>query len=408
MKKPELLSPAGSLEKLKMAVLYGADAVYLAGERFGLRVAAENFTEDELLEGISFAHERGKKVYVTLNILPHEEELSLMPEFLRFLEKAGADAVIVADLGVFSLVREVIPDMPIHVSTQANTMNSRAAKVWADLGASRIITAREMSLSEVGEMRKALPEEVSIEAFVHGAMCMAYSGRCLMSSFMTGRSANRGACTQPCRWNYALMEEKRPGEYFPIEENESGSFILNSKDLCMLPYIPELIAAGVDSFKIEGRVKSAYYAAMVTRAYRQAIDAYFDDPEGYVLNPEWLEDVQKVSHREYSTGFFFGNPLEKGQIYGTSSYIRNYEIIGIVLDYDQASGTALIEQRNRFFEGDEIEIISPDRETVRLTVKGMTDGEGQPITAAPHPQMKLKIPVQTLVKKDDIVCKKTA
>lgn len=408
MKKPELLSPAGSLEKLKMAVLYGADAVYLAGERFGLRVAAENFTNDELLEGIAFAHERGRKVYVTLNILPHEEELSLLPEFLRFLEKAGADAVIVADLGVFSLVQEVIPKMPIHISTQASTMNSRAAKMWARLGASRIITAREMTLSEIGAMRKALPGEVSIEAFVHGAMCMAFSGRCLMSSYMTGRSANRGACAQPCRWKYALMEEKRPGEYFPIDENENGSFILNSKDLCMLPYIPELIAAGVDSFKIEGRVKSAYYAAMVTRAYRRAIDAYFEDPEGYALNPEWLVDVQKVSHREYSTGFFFGNPMEEGQIYKSSSYIRDYEIVGMVLDYDPETKTALIEQRNRFFEGEEIEIISPDRETVRLTVKGMTDGEGQPITSAPHPQMLLRIPVQALVKKDDIVCKMTA
>ncbi|MBC7765035.1 MAG: U32 family peptidase [Hyphomonadaceae bacterium] len=405
MKKPELLAPAGNLEKLKMACLYGADAVYLGGERFGLRTASDNFTQDEMAEGVAFAHARGVLVYVTVNIIPHNDDLPALPAFLQALVAMGVDAVIVADLGVFMMVKEFAPQLDIHISTQANNTNWRSACAWASLGAKRVVVARELSLTEIALTREKLPEQVEIEAFVHGAMCISYSGRCLLSNYMTGRDANKGECAHPCRWKYYLMEEKRPGEYMPVYEDERGTFIYNAKDLCMIEHIPALIQAGITSFKIEGRVKSAYYVATVVRAYRKAIDAYMANPKQYTVDRECLEEVQKVSHRAYTTGFYFGKPTGNEQIYTTSSYIREYDIIGLILDYDATTGIATVEQRNRFFVGDTIEILSPDQPVAQMVVTSMQNAEGESITVAPHPQMTLKIPMDMAVTRDTILRK---
>jgi len=342
-----------------MAVIYGADAVYLAGPKYGLRAGAGNFTREELKEGIKFAHERNRKVYVTMNILPHNEDFEGMEDYVVLVSDAGADAVIVSDLGVLSVVKDINPSMPVHISTQANVTNHRSAMMYKKLGASRIIAARELSLKELSFIHREVPD-IELEAFVHGAMCISYSGRCLLSSFMCGRDANRGDCAQSCRWKYYLMEEKRPGEYFPVVEDERGTFILNSKDLCMIEHIPELAEAGVTSFKIEGRMKSSFYVSTVVRAYRMAIDAYLKDPENYMFRQEWLDEVSKVSHRRFTTGFFFDKPGPESQNYGTSSYIQSHEFVGIVLSYEENEKTALIEQRNRIFSGDEIEIMQPD------------------------------------------------
>ncbi|NLY44056.1 MAG: U32 family peptidase [Clostridiaceae bacterium] len=397
MKKPELLAPAGNLEKLKMAFLYGADAVYIGGEEFGLRAAADNFTMDEMKEGIEFAHERGKKVYVTANIIPHNEDLIEFPQYVKQVYELGADAVIISDPGMFSIVKEIAPGMEIHISTQANNTNWKSVEFWYKLGAKRIVLARELSLAEIKEIRQRIPQDVELECFVHGAMCISYSGRCLLSNYMAARDANRGDCAHPCRWKYYLMEEKRPGQYMPVFENDRGTFIYNSKDLCMIEHIPELVDCGISSFKIEGRVKSAYYVATVVKAYREAIDSYFEKGENYVFDPLWLDELRKVSHRDYTTGFYFGKPSGNEQVYGTSSYIREYDIVGLVKEYDAATGIATVEQRNRFFVGDEIEVIQPGKPFFSQTIEKMWDEQGEPLEVAPHPQMIVKMPMRAPV-----------
>jgi putative protease len=389
--KIELLAPAGSLTKLKYAIEYGADAVYIGGEEFSLRVASQNFTLPEIEEGIEYAHKRGKKVYITANIIPHNEDLEEFPSFVRQVSELGADAIIVSDLGMFSIVREVAPDLDIHISTQANNTNYMSAKMWYSLGAKRVILARDLSLKEVGEIREKIEPGQELECFVHGAMCVSYSGRCLLSNFLTHRDANKGACSHPCRWKYYLMEEKRPGEYMPVFENDRGTFLYNSKDLCMVEYIPELIKAGVNSFKIEGRVKNELYVATVVGAYRRAIDAYLADPDNFQISPDILEDLEKVSHREYTTGFYFNKPNENNQLYTSNTYIQDYTIVGVVKSYDEASGIATIEQRNRFFKGDEIEIIRPGGAPFAFVADYMTDEDNNNIDVAPHPQMTVKL-----------------
>ena len=389
MKKPELLAPAGNMEKLKMALLYGADAVYLGGKAFGLRAFGGNFTNEELQEAVDFAHKLGKKIYVTVNIFPHNIDIAKLPAYLTFLNEIKVDAILVADLGVFTLAKEYAPDVELHISTQANNTNWAAVNAWAELGASRVVLAREMSLEEIKEIREKC--SVELEMFVHGAMCISYSGRCLMSNYLTGRDANRGSCAQPCRWNYALVEEKRPGQYFPVLEDERGTYIFNSKDMCLLPYLPDVIASGVDSLKIEGRMKSVHYAASVVKAYREAIDSYFAAPEQFEAKKEWVEELDKVSHRAYTTGFYYGRPTEKDQIYGTSSYTQTSDFVGLVLDYDEKTGFATVEQRNNMKVGQEIEIFQPHLAGYRQILQEMYNDEGEAIQVAPHPQQIVKI-----------------
>lgn len=389
MKKPELLAPAGNMEKLKMALLYGADAVYLGGKAFGLRAFGGNFTNEELQEAVDFAHKLGKKIYVTVNIFPHNSDIAKLPAYLTFLNEIKVDAILVADLGVFTLAKEYAPNVELHISTQANNTNWAAVNAWAELGASRVVLAREMSLEEVKEIREKC--SVELEMFVHGAMCISYSGRCLMSNYLTGRDANRGSCAQPCRWNYALVEEKRPGQYFPVLEDERGTYIFNSKDMCLLPYLPDVIASGVDSLKIEGRMKSVHYAASVVKAYREAIDSYFAAPEQFEIKKEWVEELDKVSHRAYTTGFYYGRPTEKDQIYGTSSYTQTSDFVGLVLDYDEKTGFATVEQRNNMKVGQEIEIFQPHLAGYRQILQEMYNDEGEAIQVAPHPQQIVKI-----------------
>lgn len=389
MKKPELLAPAGNMEKLKMALLYGADAVYLGGKAFGLRAFGGNFTNEELQEAVDFAHKLGKKIYVTVNIFPHNSDIAKLPAYLTFLNEIKVDAILVADLGVFTLAKEYAPDVELHISTQANNTNWAAVNAWAKLGASRVVLAREMSLEEIKEIREKC--SVELEMFVHGAMCISYSGRCLMSNYLTGRDANRGSCAQPCRWNYALVEEKRPGQYFPVLEDERGTYIFNSKDMCLLPYLPDVIASGVDSLKIEGRMKSVHYAASVVKAYREAIDSYFAAPEQFEVKKEWVEELDKVSHRAYTTGFYYGRPTEKDQIYGTSSYTQTSDFVGLVLDYDEKTGFATVEQRNNMKVGQEIEIFQPHLAGYRQILQEMYNDEGEVIQVAPHPQQIVKI-----------------
>ncbi|MBQ3425716.1 MAG: U32 family peptidase [Clostridia bacterium] len=389
MNKPELLAPGGSLEKLKTAIDYGADAVYIGGDAFSLRVAAENFSFDDMREGLRYAHDRGKKVYLAANIIPHNRDIAEFERYIEEIRPLGFDAVLIADLGMFSTLRSVAPELPIHVSTQANNTNYRSALMWHSLGASRIVLGREMSFAEIREFRENIPPELELEAFVHGAMCISYSGRCLLSNYMTGRESNMGACAHPCRWNYTLMEEKRPGEYFDVEENERGTFIFNSKDLCMIEHIPELCTSGISSLKIEGRVKTSFYVATIVGAYRRELDRYFADPEGYKFNPEELTELCKVSHRPYTTGFFYGRPGAEAQVYETSSYIRDYELVGIVTGYDAGTGRMTVTQRNRFFEGDEIEIMQPGKPYIAIKAEQMKNAEGEPITVAPHPEQVL-------------------
>jgi putative protease len=342
--KPELLAPAGNLEKLKMALLYGADAIFMGGKAFGLRAFSDNFSDEELKEGIDFAHSLRKKAYITVNIFPHNEDLVGLPEYLTFLRDAGADALIIADLGVYRIARSVVPDLPLHISTQANNTNWSSVLCWQDLGAERVVLARELSLKDIGIIRSKV--NLELEAFVHGAMCISYSGRCLMSNYFTGRDANRGECAQSCRWKYHLVEEKRPNQYIPVMEDERGTYIFNSKDLCLLPHISQLIESGINSFKIEGRMKSVHYVATIVKVYRQAIDAYFENPSGFSINPEWLEELNKGSHREYTTGFYFNHTTHADQIYGTSSYTQTHDFIGLVKSYDAVNKTAVVEQRN--------------------------------------------------------------
>ena len=388
-KRIELLAPAGDMERLRMSLAYGADAVYLAGTDFGMRSFAGNFTPEELKQAVALCHSRGVAVHVTCNTMPRNGEIARMPEWLEYLQELGVDAAILADAGVLSLLKKHAPRVKAHISTQASVSNYQAAAAWYELGASRVILARELSLDEIREIRAKTPRELEIEAFVHGAMCVSYSGRCLLSNYMTGRDANRGACAQPCRYQYALVEEKRPGEYFPIGEDAGGAYIMNSKDMCMIDHIPELIDAGLDSLKIEGRAKSAYYAAVVTGAYRHAIDAALD---GRPLDPVWRDEVEKVSHRPYSTGFYFGEP---GQHTSHSRYVRDWQIMAVVTSC-APDGTALCELRNKLSAGDELELVGPGLKPVPVTVEGLTDGDGLPIPEARKPQMPFyfRLPIQ--------------
>ena len=404
IKKPELLAPAGNMEKLKMALIYGADAVYLGGKAFGLRAFGGNFDYDELKEAVDFAHKLGRKVYVTVNIFPHNSDMEKLPEYLAYLNEIRVDAMLIADLGIFTLAKKYAPDTDIHISTQANNTNWVTVNTWADMGASRVVLAREMSLGEIRTIREKCP--VELEMFVHGAMCISYSGRCLMSNYMTGRDANRGSCAQACRWKYALVEEKRPGQYFPIEEDDRGTYFFNSKDMCLLPHIGDVIDSGVDSLKIEGRMKSVHYAASIVKAYRAAIDSYCEDPEHFELKQEWLDELGKVSHRQYTTGFYYNKPTEDDQIYGTTSYEQTSDFVGLVLSYDEATGYAMVEQRNNMKKGQEIEIFQPNLPGYRMILDEMYNDEGELIDVAPHPQqlvkMKMAQPVEpyTILRRD--------
>lgn len=396
IKKPELLAPAGNMEKLKMALIYGADAVYLGGKAFGLRAFGGNFDNDELKEAVDFAHGLNKKVYVTVNIYPHNSDMEKLPEYLAFLNDIKVDALLVADLGVFSFARQYAPDVEIHISTQANNTNWVSVNAWKDMGAARVVLAREMSLGEIRTIREKC--DVELEMFVHGAMCISYSGRCLMSNYMTGRDSNRGSCAQPCRWKYSLVEEKRPGQFFPVEEDERGTYIFNSKDMCLLPHLPDVIESGVDSLKIEGRMKSVHYVASIVKAYRAAIDSYCQSPDGFQLKQEWIDELGKVSHRQYTTGFYYNKPTADDQIYGSSSYEQTSDFVGLVLAYDEATGFATVEQRNNMKLGQEIEVFQPNLPGYRMILAEMYNDEGETIEVAPHPQqivrMKMVHPVE--------------
>ena len=403
IKKPELLIPAGNLETLKTAIIYGADAVYIGGEAFGLRAKADNFSIEDMKAGIDFAHERGRKVYVTANILAHNRDIAEAEDYFRELSHTGADAVIISDPGLFEISKEINPDMEIHISTQANNTNYRTFLFWYKLGAKRVVSARELSLEEIKEIRRNIPDDLEIESFVHGAMCISYSGRCLLSSFMAGRDANQGACTHPCRWKYSLMEEKRPGEYFPVTENERGTYIFNSKDLCMIEHIPELLDAGIDSLKIEGRMKTALYVATVARTYRRAIDDFFESPELYRERLElYKEEIGKCTTRDFTTGFYFGKPQSDSQIYDSNTYHKNYIYLGTVAGVED--GYALIEQKNKFSVGDEIEIMKPDFENVRTKVLEIRDADSmESMESCPHPKQKLKLRLSVMPEAFDIL-----
>ena len=403
MRKTELLIPAGSLEVLKIAVLYGADAVYIGGEAFGLRAKAQNFSLEEMGEGIRFAHSRGVKVYVTANILAHNRDLAGVEEYFRELKELGPDALIISDPGVFLIARRVLPGMEIHISTQANNTNYQTYRFWWELGAKRVVSARELSLEEIKEIRKNIPREMEIESFIHGAMCISYSGRCLLSNFLAGRDANQGSCTHPCRWKYSLSEETRPGEYFPVLENERGTFIFNSKDLCMIEHIPELMEAGIDSFKIEGRMKTALYVAVTARTYRKAMDDFNRDPEVYRKNLGWYkEEIGKCTCRQFSTGFYFGKPGEDGQIYENSTYIKNYTYLGTVEEVSR-DGLCRIEQKNKFSVGDVIQVMKPDGRNLAVTVKGIFNEDGKAQESAPHAKQVLWVDLDAELSQYDIL-----
>ena len=391
MRKPELLVPASSLEVLKVAVIFGADAVYIGGEVFGLRAKAKNFSMEDMAEGIQFAHEHGVKVYVTANILAHNGDLEGVREYFTQLKEIKPDALIISDPGIYTIAKEICPEIERHISTQANNTNYGTYQFWWNQGAKRVVTARELSLKEIAEIRKNIPDEMEIETFVHGAMCISYSGRCLLSNYFTGRDANQGACTHPCRWKYAVVEEKRPGEYLPVYENERGTYIFNSKDLCMIEHIPELIEAGIDSFKIEGRMKTALYVATVARTYRKAIDDYLTSPEKYKENMDWyLEQISNCTYRQFTTGFFFGKPSEESQIYDNNTYIKEYTYLGIVGERNE-EGLYRIEQRNKFSVGEQIEVMKPDGRNIPVTVKRIVDEDGNEMESAPHPKQVLYI-----------------
>ena len=403
MRDTELLIPAGSLDVLKTAVIYGADAVYLGGEAFGLRAKAKNFTNEEIKEGIAFAHERGVKVYITANILAHNDDLAGVEQYFEELKDIRPDALIISDPGVFAIAKRVLPDMELHVSTQANNTNYGTYLFWHQLGAKRVVSARELSLQEIREIRAHIPEDMQIESFIHGAMCISYSGRCLLSNFLVGRDANQGACTHPCRWKYSVVEETRPGEYMPVYENERGTYIFNSKDLCMIEHIPELVDAGIDSFKIEGRMKTALYVATVARTYRKAIDDYKKEPELYRKNMEWYkEEIGKCTYREFTTGFYFGKPTTDSQIYDSNTYVKNYTYLGTAEEVRE-DGCCRIEQKNKFSVGEQIEIMKPDGRNVLVTVKGITDEDGNTMESAPHPKQVLWVDLGSEVSPYDIL-----
>ena len=403
MRNTELLIPAGSLDVLKTAVVYGADAVYIGGEAFGLRAKAHNFSLEDMREGVEFAHSRGVKVYVTANILAHNDDLEGVEQYFEELKSVGPDALIISDPGVFTIAKRVLPEMELHVSTQANNTNYGTYLFWYQQGAKRVVSARELSLKEIREIRARIPEDMEIESFMHGAMCISYSGRCLLSNFFTGRDANQGACTHPCRWKYSIVEETRPGEYMPVYENERGTYIFNSKDLCMIEHIPELIDAGIDSFKIEGRMKTALYVATVARTYRKAIDDFKKDPELYRQNMEWYkEEIGKCTYREFTTGFYFGKPGADAQIYDNNTYVKNFTYLGTVENVDER-GFAKIEQKNKFSVGEMIEIMKPDGRNLQVEVKGIYDAEGQAQESAPHPKQELYIDLGVAPEEYDIL-----
>ncbi len=399
---PELLIPASSLEVLKTAVIFGADAVYIGGEAFGLRAKAKNFSMEDMKAGIAFAHERGVKVHVTVNILAHNEDLPGAEEYLKELKEIKPDALIIADPAIFMLAKEICPEIERHVSTQANNTNYGTYRFWHKQGAKRVVAARELSLKEIREIRDKIPEEMEIESFIHGAMCISYSGRCLLSNFFTGRDANHGACTHPCRWKYAVVEETRPGEYMPVYENERGTYIFNSKDLCMIEYIPEMIKAGIDSFKIEGRMKTALYVATVARTYRKAIDDYLESPEKYKKNMPWyLDQIKNCTYRQFTTGFYFGKPSEESQIYDNNTYVKEYTYLGIVGEVKDR--LCRIEQRNKFSVGETIEIMKPDGRNVLTTVQSITDEDGVEQERAPHPKQVLYVELSEQAEVYDIL-----
>ena len=391
MKKPELLVPASSLEVLKTAVIFGADAVYIGGEAFGLRAKAKNFSMEEMKEGIEFAHERGVKVYVTANILAHNYDLAGVEEYFKELREIHPDALIIADPGVFSIAKKVCPEIERHISTQANNTNYETYRFWYELGAKRVVSARELSMEEIRQIRANIPDDCEIETFIHGAMCISYSGRCLLSNYFTGRDANRGACTHPCRWKYAVVEETRPGEYMPVYENERGTYIFNSKDLCMIEHIPEILESGIDSLKIEGRMKTALYVATVARTYRKAIDDCLQSRELYEKNLPWyLEQISNCTYRQFTTGFFYGKPDENTQIYDSNTYVKEYTYLGIVGEVTD-EGLCRIEQRNKFSVGEEIEIMKPDGENITTKVLQIFNEDGEEQESAPHPKQVLYI-----------------
>ena len=403
---PELLIPASSLEVLKTAVIFGADAVYIGGEAFGLRAKAKNFSLEDMKEGIEFAHKRGKKVYVTANIIAHNEDLKGFREYFKELKEIQPDALIISDPGVLEIAKEIIPDMEIHISTQANNVNYGTYRFWSKMGAKRVVSGRELSLKEIKDIRNNIADDIEIETFIHGAMCIAYSGRCLLSNYFTGRDANRGACTHPCRWKYHLIEETRPGEYLPIYENKRGTYIFNSKDLCMIEHIPELIDVGVDSFKVEGRMKSALYVVTIARTYRKAIDDFFESPRLYEENKaKYKEEVEKNTYREFTSGFFFGKPDKDSQIYDNNTYVKAYTYLGFIQGKNQ-EGYYGLEQRNKFSTGDEIEVMKADGTTLYLKVKDMKDEEGQTIESCPHPKQKIFIDVGIDLDEYDVLRKK--
>ena len=392
-RRPELLIPASSLEVLKTAVIFGADAVYIGGEAFGLRAKAKNFSAEDMKEGIAFAHEHGVRVHVTVNILAHNDDLEGVRDYLSELNEIEPDALIIADPAIFEMAKDICPEIERHISTQANNTNYGTYNFWWKQGAKRVVSARELSLKEIKEIREHIPEEMEIESFIHGAMCISYSGRCLLSNYFTGRDANQGACTHPCRWKYAVVEETRPGEYMPVYENERGTYIFNSKDLCMIEDIPEMIDAGIDSFKIEGRMKTALYVATVARTYRKAIDDYLEDPKKYKANMPWyLDQISNCTYRQFTTGFYFGKPSEESQIYDSNTYIKEYTYLGIV--GGEKDGFYRIEQRNKFSVGEVIEIMKPDGRNLEVTVGKILDEEGNEQESAPHPKQVLYIDLE--------------
>ena len=401
-RRPELLIPASSLEVLKTAVIFGADAVYIGGEAFGLRAKAKNFSMEDMREGIAFAHEHGAKVHVTVNILAHNADLPGVEEYLKELKDLKPDALIIADPAIFELAKEICPEIERHISTQANNTNYGTYLFWWKQGARRVVSARELSLKEIREIRQRIPEEMEIESFIHGAMCISYSGRCLLSNYFTGRDANQGACTHPCRWKYAVVEETRPGEYMPVYENERGTFIFNSKDLCMIEHIPEMIDAGIDSFKIEGRMKTALYVATVARTYRKAIDDYLEDPEKYYANMSWYRDqIKDCTYRQFTTGFYFGKPDESAQIYDNNTYIKEYTYLGII--GGETDGRYRIEQRNKFSVGERIEIMKPDGRNVEVTVQRILNEDGEDMESAPHSRQTLYVELSGNAQRYDIL-----
>lgn len=387
--KPELLIPASNLEVLKVAVTYGADAVYIGGEMFSLRAKAKNFSKEDMKAGIAYAHKYGKQVYVTANITAHNRDLESVRSYFQELKEIKPDALIISDPGVFMIAKEICPEIDIHISTQANNVNYATYNFWYNLGATRVVSARELSMKEIGDIRANIPDDLEIETFIHGAMCISYSGRCLLSNYFTGRDANLGACTHPCRWKYYISEESRPGEYLPIEENERGTYIFNSKDLCMIEHIPDIINTGIDSLKIEGRMKTALYVATVARTYRQAIDDYFKDPALYEERiPYYKEEISKCTYRQFTTGFFYGPTTHDTQIYDSNTYIREYTYLGLIGEKNGANMYAL-EQRNKFSVGESIEVMKPNGENITATVKAITDENGAPMESCPHPKQKI-------------------